>query len=281
LTPDGRKLRAMSYEWQENNWVSKDLTFASEHITQGIGRHSAWAQHPDSIFLLELEDGTLASLTYDRTAETVAWTRLIATGMAMKDIATGRRDGVNEIVAAGQRVAGTIDLETNSASKAKLDSYVAQFTPGGTNIVTGLEHLEGETVRPIVDGAVNPLEVVVGGQITTQQTGEQFFVGMPFTSKIKTLPPDIPQDQIRSWKKRWNKVWALMWISKQPIINGTRPPDRTPSTPMDTVEPDVSGHYKTINLGWDDFGQITIEEDLPVNCNVLAIYGEMGLETLK
>ena len=50
---------------------------------------------------------------------------------------------------------------------------------------------------------------------------------------------------------------------------------------MNTVEPNTSTHYKTINLGWDDFGQITIEEDLPVNMNVLAIYGEMGTETLK
>jgi len=281
LTPDGRKLRAMAYEWQENNWISTDLTFASEHITAGIGKHSCWAQNPESIFLLELEDGTLASLTYDRTAETNAWTRLIAPGMQIKDIATGRRDGVNEIVAMGQRYPSTIDVETNSANKQKLDSYVSVFDPIGTNIITGLDHLEGETVRPMVDGAVNPLVVVTGGQVTTQQAGFQLYAGIPYTATIKTLPPDIPQSQIRSWKKRWNKVWALMYESKAPIINGTRPPARTPSTPMDTVEPDISGHYKTINLGWDDFGQITISEDLPVNMNVLAIYGEMGTETLK
>ena len=280
LTPDGRKLRSIAYEWQENNWVSKDLTFASEHITAGIGRHSCWAQNPSSLFLLELEDGTIAALTYDRTAEANAWTRIVNPGMANKDLTTGRRNGNNEIVTIGQRVAGFLDIDSYSPDQIKLDSYVAVFDPDGTNIITGLDHLEGETVRPIVDGAINPLEVVVGGQITTQQTGQQLYAGMPYTATIKTLPPDIPQNQIRSWKKRWNKVWALMYDSKAPIINGVRPPDRTPSTPMDTVEPDTSGHYKTVNLGWDDFGQITIEEDLPVNMNVLAIYGEMGTEAL-
>ena len=280
FTPDGRKLRAMAYEWQENNWLSQDLTFASEHITAAIANHGTWAQNPESIFIVVLLDGTLASLTYDRTAETVAWSRLIAPGMNIKDIGTGRINGINEIVAVGQRVVNTIDIETNSASKQKLDSFVAVFDAGGTNIIDGLEHLEGQSVRPIVDGAVNPMEVVVGGQIITQQTGFQLYAGIPYTAKIKTLPPDVPQDQIRSWKKRWNKVWALMYVSKQPIINGVRPPDRTPSTLMDTVEPDTSTHYKTVNLGWDDFGQVTIEEDLPVNMNILAIYGEMAAEEI-
>ncbi len=280
LTPDGRKLRAMSYEWQEDNWLSQDLTFASEHIMQGIGKHSAWVQNPDALFALVLESGILAVLTYDRTAQTVAWTRLITPGMNIKDIATGRSNGINELALVGQRQAGKIDIETNSGSRQKLDSYASVFDAGGTNIITGLDHLEGKTVRPIVDGAVNPLEVVAGGQITTQQTGIQLFAGIPYTAKIVTLPPDIPDGQIRSWKKRWNKVWALMFESKAPIINGVRPPDRTPSTPMNTVEPDTSRHYKTVNLGWDDFGQVTIEEDLPVNMNVLAIYGEMGAESV-
>lgn len=280
MTSDGRKLRAMAYEWQEDNWLSQDLTFVSEHVTIPIGKFSTWAQNPDALFILILRDGSLAVLTYDRTAETVAWARTRITEMNVSDLATGRANGVNEVVVAGVRVAGKIDIEISSGQKEFLDSYVTVFDAGGTNIIDGLDHLEGKTVRPVVDGAVNPLEVVVGGQITTQDTGIRLAAGLPYSSKIVTLPPDVPDSQIRSWKKRWNKVWALMFDSKQPIINGNRPPDRTPSTPMNTVEPNVSTHFKTINLHWDDFGQITIEEDLPVPMNVLAIYGEMGAETI-
>lgn len=280
MTSDGRKLRSMAYEWQEDNWLSEDLTYVSEQITIGIGKFSAWAQNPDSLFILVLEDGTLGQLTYDRTAEAVAWSHATMPGMDIKDVGSGRADGVNVAVLAGQRVPGTIDLETNSANTEYLDSYVSVFDAGGTNIITGLEHLEGETVTPLVDGAVNPPVVVTGGQITTQDTGVRLFAGIPYNSKMVTLPPDITDGSIRSWKKRWNKVWALMFESNAPIINGVRPPDRTPSTPMNTPEPTRSGHFKTVNLGWDDFGQITIEEDLPVPMNVLAIYGEMGVESV-
>lgn len=94
------------------------------------------------------------------------------------------------------------------------------------------------------------------------------------------MPPDVPQDSIRSWTKRWNKIWALMHLSAPPIINGVRPPDRSPSTPMDTPEPLSSGQYQAVGLGWDQNGQITIEENLPVAMNVLAIYGELARESL-
>lgn len=282
LTPDGRKLRGMSYQWEEDNWLSQDLTFISEHITQGIGIHRCWAQHPNNLFILTLEDGRVATLTYDRTANTVAWAQVSLPGMFIFDVNTARNEGVNEIVLVGQRVPGFIDIETNSGRNEFLDSYATADSVTPINVITGLDHLEGKTVLSLVDGAVDVPRVVVGGQITTQNSGLHLVAGMPYTARIRTLPADdaFRGGQIRSYKKRWNKVWALMLDSNAPIINGVRPPDRTPATPMDTPEPKSSGHFKTVNLGWDDFGQITIEQDLPVAMHILAIYGEMNAETL-
>jgi len=279
LTPDGRKLRAMAFNRDEQNWLSQDLTFVSEHVTRNVAKRMTWGQHPNALFLIMMEDGHIASLTYDRTADTVAWTRISLPGFDVKDINSGLEDGVSKFVVVGQRTPGKIDIQIQAPAAQFLDSYVDVFDAGGTNIITGLDHLEGETVRPIVDGAVDPLTIVSGGQITTQRTGIQLYAGIPFTAKIRTLPPDA-QRQIRSFKKRWNKVWAYLLASKQPIINGNRPPDRTPSTPMDLAEPNRTGHFKEVDLGWDDFGQITIEQDLPVNMYILAIYGEMGAESL-
>ena len=282
LTPDGRKLRGMSYQWEEDNWLSQDLTFISEHITQGIGKFSAWAQHPNNFFILILEDGTLAIMTYDRTAKTTGWSHHTFTGLKALDISTGRNQGVDELVVVGQRVPGFIDIETTAERLELLDSYVVTDSIIPNNIVTGLDHLEGETVISLVDGAVDVPRIVIGGQITTQNSGLRIATGLSYTGRLVTLTQDEDKggNQIRSFKKRWNKVWALMLDSKAPIINGVRPPDRTPSTLMDTVEPNSSGHFKTVNLGWDDFGQITIEQDLPVAMFVLAIYGEIGVESL-
>ncbi len=280
MTPDGRRLRAMSFDFVEDNWLSADLTFASEHITKGVVEHRSWLQNPSALFAMTLEDGTVATLTYDRSSDTLGWTRWIMEGFQVQDIASALQNGVSRMVLTGRRTSGKVDVESDGADDAYLDSYATVFNEAASGVLTGLDHLEGETVQVLVDGAVNPTEVVIGGQITAETAGNRLFAGIQIKSKIVTLPPDVPQDSIRSWKKRWNKVWALLHQSNAPIINGIRPPDRTPMTPMDTPEPVQSGHFKTVNLGWDDFGQITIEEDLPVAMNVLAIYGEMGAETL-
>lgn len=292
VTPDGFRLRAMAYEWQEDNWLSQDLTFASEHITAGRLRNASWAQNPNSILNLVMEDGTGCFMTYDRTAQTIGWTNVVLDGFKLFDIATGTVNGTNHFVVVGQRVsgegltkltAGKVDLEISSGgSRLYLDSHATFFSDIPGNLLTGLDHLEGLTVQVVVDGAVDDEQVVVNGQITTTIAGKELSAGIKIHSLIKTLPPDVPDtlDSIRSWKKRWGKLWALLLNSNVPIINGKRPPDRDPSTPMNTPQPPRTGHVKTTTLGWDDFGQVTIEEDQPVPMNILAIYGEMGKDTL-
>jgi len=287
VTPDGFRLRAMAYEWQEDNWLSQDLSFASEHITKGRIRNAAWSQNPNSILTLVMEDGSACFMTYDRTAQTIGWTQVVLNGFKVFDVGSGTVNGTSKFVVVGQRQGGQvpigkIELEITGGTNYYLDSYHNIFSEIPTNVITGLDHLEGLQVQVVVDGAVDPDKVVTGGQITTDTAGQDIAAGIGIHSLIKTLPPDVPNniESIRSWKKRWNKVWALLFASNLPIINGKRPPDRNPATPMDTPELPTTGHVKTTNLGWDDFGQITIEENQPVPMNVLAIYGEMGKDSL-
>jgi hypothetical protein len=283
LTPDGRRLQAMAYDEGQNNWLSQDLTFVSEHITKGIAKQKTWVQNPNALLFITMEDGNLAVLTYDRTADTVGWCSHTFIDLNVLDVATGTINGVSKLVVVGQRTVDTIEVTVSSSEDGDiyLDSYGSAHYPlGDGRVVTGLDHIEGQTAQVVADGAVHPPLVVVGGQITINYDATDIYAGIQIKSKIITLPPDVPNGSIRSWKKRWNKVWALVNQSNAPIINGIRPPDRTPATPMNTAEPPVTGHFKTVNLGWDDFGLITIEEDLPVPMNILAIYGEMGRESV-
>lgn len=281
LTPDGRKVQSMAYEWQENNWLSQDLTFASEDITAGVARRRVWAQNPDSLYSLVLENGNVATLTYDRTSQTIGWSDMQYDGQVVLDMAVGQIAGTSRHVYAVQRVADEIELEIEISEKVYMDSFSQAYHNIASNTVNGLDHLEGEEVRVVVDGAVDPVQTVSSGSIITTSSGKVIYAGKQISSIVKTLPPDAPDSQIRSWLKRWNKIWALVWASAPPIINGTRPPDRSPSTPMGTPEPLTTGHFKAVTLGWDRNGQITIEENLPVPMNILALYGELSRESLQ
>ena len=53
--------------------------------------------------------------------------------------------------------------------------------------VSGLTHLEGETVQIRGDGAILPDEVVASGAITLDFASGEVVVGLPYTTTIKTL----------------------------------------------------------------------------------------------
>lgn len=280
ITPDQRRVQSMAYAWQEDNWLSQDLTFASEHITAGLIRRVAWAQNPNNLLYLTLENGNIAVLTYDRTSETIGWTDLQYEGADVIDTAVGQIGGTSRLVYATQRSANEIEVEIETSVEVYLDSFAHKYHQTASDALSGLDHLEGEEVQVVVDGAVTEPQTVSGGAITAAVTGNDIYAGKMIESRVVTLPPDIPQDQIRSWDKRWNKTWALVHESVAPIINGKRPADRSPSTPMNTPEGRMSRAYKTVDLGWDENGQVTVEENLPVPMKLLAIYGELSRESL-
>ena len=95
---------------------------------------------------------------------------------------------------------------------------------------------------------------------------------------MKTLPyiSQANQGTNASWKKRPNKIIARVYESFYPLINGIRPPDRRMTDLMDTQVPPFTGDISAANGGYDEFGQVTIEQDLPLKLTVTALLGDMG-----
>lgn len=56
--------------------------------------------------------------------------------------------------------------------------------------VSGLDHLEGEVVGLITDGAIPQDETVTNGAVTTAQPASKIHVGFKYTGMIKSLPLD-------------------------------------------------------------------------------------------
>jgi hypothetical protein len=61
------------------------------------------------------------------------------------------------------------------------------YTGSATTSITGLDHLEGETLKTFVDGAIGPDVVVSGGAIELQDAGSTVQVGLPFQHKLVGL----------------------------------------------------------------------------------------------
>ncbi|ELY5938434.1 hypothetical protein SNN83_001511 [Cronobacter malonaticus] len=197
----GRKLRAVNADYQSGAYSSIDLSVLAEHITASGIVDCAWQQEPDYVVWVVLNDGSLVALTYNAEQEITGWHRHDVGG-TVEAVATipdpdGNRDDLWLVVRRTINGVSKRYVEYLRASWDALNEPMAQafyvdcgLTYSGSPVtsVTGLNHLEGQTVSVTTDGAAHPDVVVSGGKINLQWQSSVVHAGLPFTSELVTLP---------------------------------------------------------------------------------------------
>jgi len=154
-----RKVRDMIYDLQSDGFVSPELTVMAEHITDPGLIDIAVQSRPDNIVWFVRSDGQLISLTYNRNEGVVGWARHITDGK-FKSVAVIPGTDEDQVWVAVDRTAngsGVIYIEQMQPQDWGTDPDDGWFVDSGltysgilTDTITGLEHLEGETVQVMV-----------------------------------------------------------------------------------------------------------------------------------
>lgn len=71
----GLKVRQISYTFDQDNWISPDLTLLSEHITESGIVDWAYQRNPYPILWCVRVDGEIAALTFEDTQQVIGWHR--------------------------------------------------------------------------------------------------------------------------------------------------------------------------------------------------------------
>ena len=142
--------------------------------------------------------------------------------------------------------------------------------------VTGLDHLEGESVRVKIGGAVQANETVSSGSITLDRTpsAESVEVGLDFNPTIKTMPiSDGFQDgPTLNREKRVVRCTINRYQSLGILVDGEEIPDRQFGVDDFDTTPDPSDDVTEIYLnGWSKKAQVTITQLDPVPMTILAL----------
>ncbi len=265
---DRRALWVPTYSREADLWDSDDIAFIAEHITEP-GVVEAHFVRGSSLVALLLADGTMACCTYSRLRQIAAWWRFTTAG-------TIRSAAVLDsdfwlLVARGpsvflERFGAEIPLDAQVPAETRSRNTEKVWT------IDGFAALEGRTVTVVSEGVVYPGRTVSGDTIALDAEPEplEACAGLPYPStKLETLPPaDAP-----AARKRWVSVMLRLNDSALPTVNGQRPADRKPATPMDTAEPRTTGDVEVKTLGWAENGILTIEQNLPLRTEILAIFG--------
>jgi hypothetical protein len=161
------------------------------------------------------------------------------------------------------------DLNTDAAVTGSLSSTT----------ISGLDHLEGKTVKVKINGAVQLDEVVSGGQITVETDSGTYEVGLNYNPKIVTMPLNVPTQKGPNWarKKKISRCGVQTYESNGVIVNGQRIADKTIGlNQFDAPEPQTELNRIHL-LGWDLQAQITITQDTPMNWQILSLALEVAV----
>jgi hypothetical protein len=300
-----RKVRELFYLFEDDGFKAPDMTLIAEHITKSGVTDIAYQADPQSIAWLCLTDGTLLSLTYEKDQAVIGWARHSLGGYSdaaqetapvVESVATiPNPDGdADELYMVVKRyINGTTKRyieymkpfwthECTCGIAFFVDSGLA-YDGAATTTLTGLDHLEGETVSILSEGATHPSKVVSSGSITLDRETTQAVVGLGYTSDIETLRPNEgARDGAAQGKlNRMHRVIFRLLNSSGgkygPDVDSLDPVVlREGGDPMDTSVPFFTGD---IEQEWDgDYSSdnhVFFRQDQPLPTILQAIMGQM------
>lgn len=169
---------------------------------------------------------------------------------------------------------------TNTFELKSIDSTsYGAFTSGdvgkGVTSISGLDHLEGETVQIRADGATHPDKTVSSGAVTLDLPVFDLVIGKEYTTTITTLDREYKSNlgSMQGQRSRHVKPIIKLYQSAFPLIDGEFLPNRNSVNLMNQKVPLFSGTVKYGNLSWNDKLGLTITLSDPLPLTILGIFG--------
>lgn len=299
----GRKVREFKYtgEVDTGGYAAPDVTILAEHLTEGGLTAFAYQQEPESLIWALRADGTLLGLTYRREEEVVAWHKHViggsfGSGQAVVEsiISLPTDSGEDELYMIVKRtinsqtkryieVMKNFDFGSTSTTAFFVDSGLS-YSGSATGSITGLQHLEGEAISILANGATHADKTVSSAGVTFDFDITSGAIGFGYTSQMQTLRLEAGSvDGTSQGKpKRIHAVTLRLdetvGIEVGPDANNLdRIFFRDSSMDMDTAIPLFTGD-KEIEFpgGYDDDAKIFVRQTQPLPMTVLAIYPRLN-----
>lgn len=284
----GGHIREMAYSWQANGYITGDLSLRAPHLFNGFDLiDMCYVKAPYPIMWAVSTNGTLLSLTYVPEQQIGAWAHHDTPGTfeSCAAVAEGIEDMLYVIVKRhinGQDVRYVEQKQTRAYSTQAAAFFVDAGLSGTfgspVTVLSDLDHLEGQMVNILADGAVMPPQIVVGGSITLEQPATAVTVGLPITADLYTLPIAAQVDAAfgQGKPKNVNKVFLRVYRSGG-IFAGpdaahlTEAKQRTTEpfgSPPNLISDEVP---IVITPSWGTGGQVFIRQSDPLPLTVVSI----------
>ncbi len=276
VSRSGRDLREFLFADVDQAYQANDLAMVAKHL---MNRPVDQDYDPSRrLFHVVMADGIMATLTVYRAEKVTAWT-VFETQGAFRSVAVV--DGETHVLVerSGGHVIECFDDALN------LDAAPAGSRETPTTSWSGLAHLNGRSVRVLMDGTTVAEVTVNDGQITLPQPAATIEAGLAYAHRIEPLPPQAAAGQPMAAGRAVRLVQACFRVleTKALFIDTGRgatpiPFRRRGAERFTTRPPAFSGDIRVRAIGWtrDAMQPLwRIEQDLPLPCTVISVSTEI------
>lgn len=191
----GSAVYQMQYSVEDNDYSPVSLNELCPEITDPSVVRLAIQQEPDTRVHCVRSDGKVAVLVKDEAENTLAWV-LVETDGYVEDVFVLQGDSEDKVYYSVRRTIDgstvrylerwALESEGRGGTNNKLaDSFIYE-TGVSKNIITGLDHLEGESVVLWGNGKDLGFYTVSSGSITASETVTSYCVGLPYDATFKS-----------------------------------------------------------------------------------------------
>jgi hypothetical protein len=287
----GGHLREMGFNADAASFLTGDLSLRATHLFDGRTiRSISFSKAPYPIVWSASSSGFLLGLTYAPEEQIGAWHSHALGPVGDNNVITNGAVESCTVVEEGEE--DTLYLMVKRVINGSTVRYVeclpferaATFADnffvdcgvsrsGAMSVVTGLDHLEGETVDAFVDGVVYRGLTVSSAQVVLPAASvSKVQLGLPMTAQVETLPLTLPVDgygtgRTKSTDKVFLRVVDSCEFQLGPVggLLVRRMPELSP-TSAKTLNLRVTAMPKI-----DEDARLLIQQELPVPLTIAGV----------
>lgn len=278
----GDSIMQVVFDENQQAYTANNISILASHIIRKPVafdiRRSTSSDESDMLLIVNA-DGTMTNGVF-MSEENIRGFSLTSTDGKIVAVAS---DGYEMFFVTHREINGaTVSYLERGNYNLLSDCSVKRHVPDPTNIIDGLDHLEGRTVNVFADGVYLEDRVVENGQIETEVPIQTYAdIGLNFIPLVKTLPFEALQqigDRMGE-KKRIRSCYIWFYQSVFAIVNGIQVSMREfDNYLLDQPLPSYTGIKRVEGLrGWDDYGQVVLTQDKPLPLTVLAMRIEASI----
>jgi hypothetical protein len=288
----GAHIRELAYNQDKGGYSTVDMSIMAPHLFDGYTiADLAYTAAPLQALWAVRSDGALLGMTYVPDHQVYAWHQHDTDGLyeSVAAVAEGNDDALYCVVrrTLNGRTARYIERMASRLFTAKADAFIVDcgltYSGAATATITGLHHLEGETVSILADGAVETPQVVTAGAVTLSAAAAKVHIGLPITADAALLPlwfmkaAALGQGTVKNVSKVYVRTHQTSGLKAGPDVNHlTEIPQRLAETYDTPPALRTEMHGLTISPSWNQSGSVVFRQSDPLPVTILSVALEVA-----